>query len=591
MDKEPVLAASLYCDRALDRVVERVLVPLHARIRATHGLWWLRYGKRGEHVKIRIHGDPATRPELEELVGDLAADFFRGRTPCDDDEERLRWPRSAAVDVEERARGLHPDCALQWTTPTRGPVSFCGGPFLQDDEYLEKTIACLIRGSDQVLDALAARGRFDDGFRRSTMLRMLIAALATLPDEQRADYLVFHRDTLLRFVTARIGSTAERAAEQLHHLDQQARRLGSAFDGMRDLARTLWRDGERDPWQRAVADLLGYLRPLVEDDRYRIDPFAEERLFPPLVKVLNGVGNQLGLSYSREAFVHQWLLRAICEPDDRRCVRATMLPGVDLAAGERLHRVIVDRTAGRAPSAEALGLVDHFEIPESVDEVITWRQYVARKSEAGHQWAMIFESPEFREIQRRLQQSILTLRYRRLDEGGRMMREIRRRLEEMEEDVSILVSQEMNRRFYGAYAYYRYVSEDYDGAMAAVDRARDAILRSIELDRDLLPASTDCLEGIFQRLRIVRNLGRWDEMAELVERGRRMLDGQDPFCVLSDGTRVDLDRVREYYESCDLDEEDRRKLNIIFDPDYRLHRYYRLIWWVYSIPGLGIHYP
>jgi len=85
---DPTLTASLYCAGRLDDLVHVVLGPVWSALREGEAggssyLWFMRYGRGGEHLKIRFHGPPAASAGLASLLPRAAATYFSSLPAAD----------------------------------------------------------------------------------------------------------------------------------------------------------------------------------------------------------------------------------------------------------------------------------------------------------------------------------------------------------------------------------------------------------------------------------------------------------------------------------------------------------------------------
>jgi hypothetical protein len=322
---DPLVTANLYCEGLQDAALHGALAPFGARLREGDPdragfLWIVRYPKGGEHLKVRVHAPADREPCLRELLRETV-DTWLATLPPDDPERPERPRRDApglpAIDPEDEAATPWPDRSLVWTRYRRSHVSLGGGPFLADDLYVAHLTSCLGAGCGIVLDALVpdATGKVADSLRQTTLLQLLIGGLAAVGfgAEERAAYLAYHRDWLVRFSLVKGGGDAERTRELLARFDQRAAQMGASLGALRDAALTTW--GELpdcgDLWQRALAGLAGYVSRFRGHPDYRLDPFSEDPVFTPVFKVFHGMANHLGLGMLPEALTHHLLLRAV----------------------------------------------------------------------------------------------------------------------------------------------------------------------------------------------------------------------------------------------------------------------------------------
>lgn len=311
---DPVLTASIYCEGHLDGVLRDVLAPFLAELRQ-HApdarLWTVRYGRRGQHLKVRLHGHGLELPRLHERLCALAESFFGGLPPPPAE----RSPRLAvpAIDREDEPDDLQPDRTVLATSYRRSFVSLGGEPFLSRDAYAERMTECLARACELVLAALAdaPAGAMPSGARQKILLKALLSGLPAAgfaTPERAVAYLGYHRDWLLRFFLADEGE--ERAARE--RLDQQLERSAATLVGLRriGLGEAPRPGDDETSWPAAVARLASDLAPFRDDPEQRTDPFAPDAAHPAYFKVFHGTANQAGLRPLEEAYVHHLLMAA-----------------------------------------------------------------------------------------------------------------------------------------------------------------------------------------------------------------------------------------------------------------------------------------
>lgn len=326
---DPLLTASVYCAGSLDKAIFQAVRPFWREFRAeepelTCYLWLVRYGKGGEHLKVRIHGSEQLLSRLRSPLEEKISAFLDSLTePASLAGE---WGHAPPIDAEDRVDTDHPDRTFLWTTYRRSHVSLAGEPLLSDDQYAWRLTRCLAEASEIVLSLEPGEdGRLPDKVRRNTLLKASIAGLAAvdLPLQQRIEYLSYHRDWLLRFVRPR---TRESAIDPTEHLlksfEAHVGRMGSSLHLLQksiQAAWSSWNEGRETPsrpndlvasWQRALAELLEHIAPVRSDSAYCVDPFAGDVAFAPIFKVLHGFANQLGLDIANEALIYHTLLRA-----------------------------------------------------------------------------------------------------------------------------------------------------------------------------------------------------------------------------------------------------------------------------------------
>lgn len=322
---DPVLTANLYCRERLDQVVQQVVLPLSRDLSAIDAtgasyVWGIRYGRCGEHLKVRVHAPEQLRPRLQESLSVHAGAFFTAlgepaTTGGPEPEPEVAVP---PIDVEDAAAANYPDRSLLWTQYRRSHISLGGKPFLADDHYVALMTTCLGRGCERMLDAFANKGEISHSYRQTILLDSLINGLAAVGFTvgQRAAYLEFHRDWLLRFNLVRNRVDAEKTRAFLDRFERRAETAVTALNQLRDMTAEHWAEPPREAachgtWGHSLLDLLEFVRPFSANPDYHIDPFATDPVFPILFKALHGFANQLGLKMLDEALAYHLLLRAI----------------------------------------------------------------------------------------------------------------------------------------------------------------------------------------------------------------------------------------------------------------------------------------
>ncbi|HEY0511670.1 MAG TPA: lantibiotic dehydratase C-terminal domain-containing protein [Thermoanaerobaculia bacterium] len=330
---DPILSASVYCSGRLCEVIQRLVSPFWAEYRGTSSdpsayLWVMRYARGGEHLKIRLHGEGSEAQLLRDLLAAAQAAYFArlaGEPPAR--QAAKGRPDAPPIDVEDRVDRDHPDRTFLWTAYRRSPLSLGVEPFLQDDGYLELLTRCLGCGTEILLARLEAGqdGDCPHPLRRDLLLSGLLFGLAQLrlSDRERALYLLYHRDTLLRHLRKRKNWSAstEVMARVLAHLDLQAERDPRREELRRSVSQHgtaghAWRwQADISAWCGALRELEDYVTPWLGDPSSHVDPFAERPLFPLLFKVFHGFANQIGLDAVNEAFLLHLLAGVTAEPD------------------------------------------------------------------------------------------------------------------------------------------------------------------------------------------------------------------------------------------------------------------------------------
>jgi hypothetical protein len=325
---DPIVTASVYADRALDRVAHGVVAPALARLRAAHpgadwGAWWVRYSKHGDHLKVRLHGPAGLAGEARAVLEEQARTLFDAMPPRDEAQPRISNPRLPSIDAQDDAAADYPDRSLLWTDYQRSHVSFGARQLLGDDGYVARICTCLAAGAEVVLanTPLDATGMASGAARQRAVLKAAMAGVAGagFTAGERAEYLRYHRGWLVRFSVA----DESREADVLAGFDRQRAGMQAAADQIARAAAAQWsaeppaRGGAETPEdavRRAVAELCAFAAPLRHDPAHLSDPFTDDASFPLVFKALHGAANQAGINLLNEAFLYHLLLDAEAAP-------------------------------------------------------------------------------------------------------------------------------------------------------------------------------------------------------------------------------------------------------------------------------------
>jgi hypothetical protein len=291
-------------------------------------LWVLRYGRRGEHLKLRIHSPESCRcHHLQDLLARSIHGYFSTI------KESLARPslrekgEAPPIDLEDEDPARADDCTLLWTTYRRSPISLGSRAMLADDQYvgcLTRALACGLESAIEIFNSAAS----PQSLRRNTLLKMLISALAVseFQASQRLNYLVYHRDWLLRVAIVTSGLDFADSGKLLEDLDRQVEKVGPGIEILKQAVDREWSNaGESGTsylsWRHAIEELCLCLGLYRENPDLDPDPFAEDLVFLPFFKVIHGLSNQLGLRRLEEAFSIHLLLRAAGGDSPERGIR------------------------------------------------------------------------------------------------------------------------------------------------------------------------------------------------------------------------------------------------------------------------------
>jgi hypothetical protein len=313
---DPILTANIYASGLLDELLREAIVPFQRDMQRVCSsecyLWIMRYGRGGDHLKVRIHAMTHDKTALQILLSDYVNSWLEAIRALPPADPRAAKPKSPPIDVEDEAQVPFPDRTLVWTTYRRRHISFPGSPWLEDDRLIALSARSLAAATDLVLAAWSQEIP-SAGCRQALLGKELLLALEALnlsAFERASEYFSFHRDWLLRFFAS--NTPKERELRDL--FDDQVRRNPQMVAQFRNFAVEEWERpmsaGGNGLWDQTLSELALYTNHFQGRSEYRIDPFTTEIMFPPVFKVLHGLANQLGISPLQEAYVHHILIAA-----------------------------------------------------------------------------------------------------------------------------------------------------------------------------------------------------------------------------------------------------------------------------------------
>jgi hypothetical protein len=324
-------------------------------------------------------------------------------------------------------------------------------------------------------------------------------------------------------------------------------------------------------WRRSLADLFQYASRFQGDPEYRLDPFADDAVFPSLFKVFHGFANQLGLSVLDEAFAHHLLLQA-----------AT--PSWTAAPPVRLLDLGEEET--RPPASPR-----PTPVKASVRGGQQWHHFVARSGPEGKRWVEEYGIEQRLQLAEMTERALQQLRGQQIRAGKELLEEVESRLERLEGAPSSVLLV-MKRFFWATLAYYHYCIDDLDRAEQTLDLAHQAVVSAIEAAPCLLPLALHCHEFRLQHARIARRRRRWSEMREHLQTVRAMLEDRIPLCILSDGRPIYLSALTGSLRSIpSLDLEEIESLRFFLDEEHRRECIGASLMSLYVLPGVVIHSP
>lgn len=582
-DVDPGLAANVYAGGHLDRLIARAVTPFRKellRVDPHARLWAIRYNRRGEHLKLRVHS--ASDPASAETLLREATQRFLGELP-----ERPAAPFPAprfdvpAIDPEDEGEDPAADRALVRTTYRRSPTTLGSRTVRADDGMVDAMYRALAAGFELLLDV--SEDELEKQ-RRNRLLKVFIFGLsATLPDLlEWPTYLDYHRDCLLRFFLRE----HDREEELRKSFARRLATMQPAIEVLRHTVTSPPTSEPTDPWATAMAMLAERLACM--PDELELDPFARSPGHPVLFKVLHGIANVSGVPPLDEAFLCH-LLRHACAATAWPPRASARREEGDAPEGTDAATAIPARGIATAPRHPALR-PGASRVPETDhDAELPWTHFIRRQGGAAEAWVREYERhQELHALQFR---ALLSMRRRRLEEGRRQLAEYENRLDQAAETGTSLRFV-LERYLHSVLGFYHYCRKDWEAAERAMNAARHAAVRAIETDAFLITQANSCYEFCLQKARIARNAERWETMFRHIDAARAMASGDAPLCVLADGTEICYETLVRFYRSLgELDPRERIIVDRLTTAESRLHLLEGLIRRILAFPELAIQYP
>lgn len=321
---DPIVTANVYCSRHIDDLLRDAVAPfrsaMHDELHGDGLLWFYRYGKRGEHLKLRLHAPEhrreALRASLEQTLSRFL-DAIADAPPV----ERISKSALPPVDVEDAVDEDCPDRSMLWTHYQRSPVVVGDPIYTRDDRHMALFTRAAAACSDFLLGEVLPGSRESTYLQRrqNSFLKLIIAAMA-VTDFAAATwpvYFTYHRDWLIRHLVTQSPLGVDAAvlhAEIDGHL-AKVRSTLPVLARIMDAQRAEVHEGGAPSgplarWTAAVREFFEYVTGYRGRPEYNRDPYTDDHAFLPLFKLFHLCANQTGFRISNEAYLHHLLLHA-----------------------------------------------------------------------------------------------------------------------------------------------------------------------------------------------------------------------------------------------------------------------------------------
>jgi len=321
---DPCLTANLYCNRRLELMAREVLGSLAADLAAVNAnsesfFWYTRYGKCGEHLKVRVHGDDSTAAAARDSLAIHASRFFASPLSDLGDDQWVSKSAIPPIDPEDELEGDYPNKTMLWTHYRRSPIVFGAEVYLEDDVHVDHFCRCQAAVTSIALEILLPK-LGDPAYarhRQSAYLRILITAISVLglTAAEAAAYLAYHRDWLIRSLNHDVAPPGLTNEKLLEDIRQTAEVAPAALRPLTDHVASALAESKPSTdycraFHRELSAFYKHVSAYRGNERFDRDPFTRDFAFLPIFKVLHLAANQLGFRISNEAYVFDLLFRA-----------------------------------------------------------------------------------------------------------------------------------------------------------------------------------------------------------------------------------------------------------------------------------------
>lgn len=322
---DPFLTANLYCNRRIDLLAREVLGGFSVDLAALgspgeHFFWFMRYGKCGEHMKVRVHGPDTIAAEARQSLEAHANRFFA--TP-DAEPDPTTWLSKSAIppiDTDDEQDEDHENKSLLWSHYRRSPIVFGAEVYLEDDVHLDRFCRCQAAVTSLTLEALFPR-LGDPAYnkhRQAVFIELLLTAVSVLAlsPAETAGYLAYHRDWLIRSLVYNATPAGSITFEEIQKdLQSRADAMSAALRPLTGHIQSATTSGREPkeycrPFHQAFSSFFEHVSGYRGEPRFNQDPFTQDYAYLPVFKVLHFAANQFGFRLSNEAFIYNLLVHA-----------------------------------------------------------------------------------------------------------------------------------------------------------------------------------------------------------------------------------------------------------------------------------------
>lgn len=210
--------------------------------------------------------------------------------------------------------------------------------------------------------------------------------------------------------------------------------------------------------------------------------------------------------------------------------------------------------------------------------------FAGRSGETGRAWVESFRQSGHQGLIERAQRALALLHSGEIEPARRILESVAGDLAAAGGSPSAALV--VGRWYHGVLAYYHYVLGDLERATGELDRGFESVRASIEAHPFLMSLAPHCMDLRMQEARVARRRKQWRRMHDYLTLVRKMVFGEEPFCVLSNGTPIDLPALKRYFDSLPLDEDASSRVAEFFDERKKSIRFDRFSLKLYSLPNL-----